>query len=133
MSKETTFENARVGDRVWDAHYGWGKITGHRFNGDPSLQVEFNSPLRWGCIRYNFEGVPSGGCSPSLFWDEVKFEAPVRPKRKVKKVIEGWYNMYLNGSMSYRHYTKQNALDCNRINAIGEPVFIHHEYEVEEE
>lgn len=135
---ETTFENAKVGDRVWDAHYGWGKIIKIRIEDDHPIQLEFKSSLSCVYVWYNFEGIPYSGYFRTLFWDEIKFEAPPRPRRKVKKVMEGWYNMYSVGSLSLQFSSKDEALKDKNLSKslgnkyLGEPFFIHHEYEVEE-
>jgi hypothetical protein len=83
----TTFEKAKVGDKVWDYRYGYGI-------------VESVESQHFGSITYIFEQGPYKGCSNVLdlagkddegvrylFWDEIKFEVPVQPPRM--KLIHG--------------------------------------------
>ena len=73
----TTFETAKVGDRVWSIKEGWGKV--YRIDDDP------NYPL---VVKYDggeYDTFTFGGYvlkadrKQTLFWDEVKIEAPVKP------------------------------------------------------
>jgi len=83
----TTFENAKVGDKVWDYRYGYGIVD----------SVENR---HFGSITYTFEQGPYKGCSNVLgldgkddegvrylFWNEIEFETPVQPPRM--KLIHG--------------------------------------------
>lgn len=130
---ETTFENAKVGDRVWDSGFGWGAVNGRQDNAPYPLAVWFNDGR---CLGYLFNGHSKWNTFRTLFWDEVKFEAPPRPKRKIKKVIEGWVFVYDDNSISCTLYpTLEYALKARGglfEMPVGEPLFIHHEYEVEE-
>lgn len=84
----TTFENARVGDRVWDFNRGWGTIS-QPFNSSNVFKVEFANDFGW----YDNNGMQSARIR-TLFWDEIRFEPPPQPKRKVKK----WMRLYKNGN-----------------------------------
>lgn len=71
------FKDAKVGDRVWDFLYGYGKVLEVDKN---ELWVEFESL----CIDkkrvYIFDGELKGvGYPQTLFWDEIKFEIPKKP------------------------------------------------------
>lgn len=90
MTEKTMFEDAQNGDRVWDFNLGWGSINNVATD-TKSFAVVFD--LR-GIRRFNFGGVMRDNNHQTLFWDEIKFDIPPRPKRKVKKVIEGWVNVY---------------------------------------
>lgn len=79
----TTFENAQVGDRVWDVRLGWGVITGIVQHGRYPLLVQFgNTDNRVGTFttegRFNVEDV-----GRTLFWDVVEIVAPEQPMIKV--------------------------------------------------
>ena len=81
----TTFENARVHDRVWSVDYGWGVVIGVSFEQPYCIKVKFedkNMPE-----TYKVNGKLWTGCRQTLFWDEVEFEAPVKPPRT--KLIHG--------------------------------------------
>jgi len=85
----TTFENAKVGDKVWDFYYGWGKVTriGVSEFGDTMavlLWVEFNFNKR---KAYKPNGADVNANYRTLFWDEIKFEIPAQPLRM--KLIHG--------------------------------------------
>lgn len=127
---ETTFENAKVGDRVWDFDDGWGTLSRSMLTSHPSYPLEVRFSTNKIGI-YTISGISFGGEKQTLFWDEVKFEAPPRPKRKVKKVVVGWVNIYSSQCGSI--YDTPSEARRNRDAAcLGEPLLIKHEYEIEE-
>jgi hypothetical protein len=75
----TTFEDAKVGDKVYSPTFGWGEISyiytskkyplSIKFYDDPDEDYEFTFD------GYYFKDVPR----QSLFWDEVYIEAPTKP------------------------------------------------------
>ena len=76
----TTFETARVGDRVWSIEHGWGVVKRlERMFTNPML-VEFSGEVY---VTYKLDGAQHSRHSQcrtqTLFWDEVKFEAPQKP------------------------------------------------------
>lgn len=76
----TTFETARIGDRVWSVEYGWGVIDSISQSVYP-LRVRFigysNADMY---IYFDLKGLrPNGGKNQTLFWDEVKIDAPKKP------------------------------------------------------
>lgn len=118
---ETTFENAKVGDRVWDIQRGWGKIKEiwKRETLGWKVRVLFEPNKEYPYERehgYTHEGLGevNGGnaLNRTLFWDEVKIVAPEMPKRKVKK----WqicYQVHLTSIektylISSKHYKNLN-------------------------
>lgn len=82
MSKTTTFENAKVGDKVWSIEYGFGNIIA-RYS--EIIIVFFLSGKEE--VYYTTGVKRSGSPTRSLFWDKV--DIPTEPKRKVKKVVVG--------------------------------------------
>lgn len=118
---ETTFENAQVGDNVWDEHtQEYGDIYSIQ---EGILHVNFKNFSK--C--YTASGKIVGCAIRTLYWD--KLVIPERPKRKVKKVIEGWYNIYPDsGLYLFESRANKRALPSR----LGKAHFIHHEYEVEE-
>ena len=117
---ETTFENAVVGDKVWDEYRKEYGIISEIVNGE--IKVQFPSLT----ISYYLDGTALGKYVRTLYWD--KLVIPERPKRKVKKVIEGWVNIYPD----VIHETESIAnINCGH-GRLGRAQFIHHEYEVEE-
>ena len=74
----TTFENAKVGDRVYHYRYGWSTIT--------NIKKESNYPI---IIDYDFSFTYEGFADKSdknrtLFWDEVKIVPPSKPLPKLE-------------------------------------------------
>lgn len=142
---ETTFENARVGDKVWSFEFGWGEII-HIYS-----DTESNYP-----VKVNFEGESDNGCDvtetetyttcgrrsaeykQSLFWDEIKFDAPKRQPRKVTKYVnlyavktdhgrKFWHNKYVRPGVvldtieeAQRHAAESTAI----VKAVAVPIEI---------
>jgi hypothetical protein len=83
----TTFETAKVGDRVYSIPFGWGEIEHiDEFSSYP-INVHFFSDIV-DIQYYTYQGyfhtdVPI----QSIFWDEVYIEAPTKPVGV--KVING--------------------------------------------
>ena len=74
----TTFEDAKVGDRVFHYKYGWSTIT--------NIKKESNYPI---IIDYDFSFTYEGFADKSdknrtLFWDEVKIVPPSKPLPKLE-------------------------------------------------
>lgn len=147
------FRDAKVGDAVWSVVYGWGKVVSIDLMPDFPVLVKFDSQLNSG-FSYRRDGRYAADQFPTLFWDEVPIVAPPRPKRKVKKVLEGWVNLFRGckpgEAMSdellcqcthlfrNRADLENHKRDFPRNNSgwrggwIGEPIFIRQEFEVEE-
>lgn len=71
------FENAKVGDRVWDFALGWGTIEETDYDNDPYvIAVRFDNAH---FNTYMLDGKAYEGSMPTLFWDEIKFEVPEKP------------------------------------------------------
>ena len=74
----TTFEDAKIGDKVWSLTEGWGTIIDRfRSRAEYPLVVEFENREQktytlWGLLHYK-------DLNPTLFWDEIKIEAPQKP------------------------------------------------------
>jgi hypothetical protein len=85
----TTFENAKVGDKVWDFVYGWGEVieldVSEMFD---TIRVSFK-PFGYSEkeVIYYTTGSISFNNPQTLFWDEIKFEVPVQPPRM--KLVHG--------------------------------------------
>ena len=100
MENETTFENAKVGDRVW--WFNQRVFGGIVRKTDAAIWVAFQE---YDTIAFNLNGERHG--LQELFWDEILFVAPPRPKRMVKKTLEGWVNVYPDDSPLKRfHFVK---------------------------
>ena len=82
------FDDARVGDKVWDDRFGWGVV--HLKEG--MLMVGF--PV-FGMHKFSLEGMPLSdeedfeyAINPTLHWDKPVYEEPLPPRRKKKVKIE---------------------------------------------
>ncbi len=77
ITEKKAFEDAQVGDRVWDFVLGWGIITSIKEKSDFPLTVIFD------CKDYYIYTLEGKGyrsdLQPRLFWNEIKFEIPEKP------------------------------------------------------
>jgi hypothetical protein len=74
----TTFQTAKVGDRVYSPTFGWGEITSITPMSIHPIKVYFswyNVPESFTIEGYYYADLPL----QSLFWDEVHIKAPVKP------------------------------------------------------
>jgi len=68
------FRNAKVGDRAYDILRGWGTIVA--IKQDSEYPICFKADIDSFCT-FTFDGKRADiDISPSLFWDEIKFEVP---------------------------------------------------------
>jgi hypothetical protein len=81
------FSSAKVGDRVWDIHKGWGTITCIDNSLYP-IYVNFDDMAFNGSThKYTSKGYyREDHINPSLFWDEIKFTIPNKPKTRYKLI-----------------------------------------------
>lgn len=107
MANETTFENVKVNDKVYSLGLGWGRVTDIylcSFFGLIYFSVQFDS----GKLHYLPSGkVDSGGgfaVNQTLFWDEVKIVAPVKPvvvpPKDTLVLVGGKFKRYSAGVLS---------------------------------
>jgi len=103
-----TFENAQVGDRVWDVKYGWGKIA-KISKEDHLIIVDFDNDI---INIYQFDGIDGKSnktdLNPTLFWNESKIpeeafeqqfpDLDIDTKVLVKEFAENeWQKRYFAG------------------------------------
>lgn len=111
MEEKKMFEDAQVGDRVWDMLRGWGTIT--HIAPNEKCPIHFVADID-SFSTFTFEG-KRNNCdkSPTLFWNEIKFEIPEKPfdlESELKKLeIVEFKNNKSNFSL-YWNYC------CNDIN-----------------
>jgi hypothetical protein len=74
---EKLFEDAEVGDKVWDFRYGWGIVQSiiNVENTRYPLRIYFNSVERI-TITFNSEGKSDNQSNQTLFWNEFKVFEP---------------------------------------------------------
>lgn len=103
-----SFENAKVGDAVWDLRYGWGKVTDVL---DWCCDYRVRADFKRDASCYDFNGFDrSSDLTPMLYWSEVEIEAP---KRKVKRVF--WVQLREDGSACWHTY----EFPMDRPNCLG--------------
>lgn len=109
------FSNAKVGDRIWNVVQGWGEVI--QIDNDPiyPLGIQFENGI---AEKFTLDGKGNRRDKyPCLYWDEIKIIPPPKPKRKVKKTVEGWASIYhLNPdgvTQLFMHNTKESAEKCN--------------------
>lgn len=124
------FRDAKVGDKCWTIQLGDATIIG--INRNSSYPIRAGN--EYGVSEdYTFCGkLWVKNIHPSAFWSNPNIQPPPRPKRKVKKVVEGWVNVYPDYVVGGIYGSKFIAVELGGSNVIGDPFFIHHEYEVEE-
>lgn len=88
MNNTTTFETAKVGDRVWSIPKGWGEIIEIDNDPDYPLSVRFDSG-RSDCFTIDGR-VRTTHSIRSLFWDEVKAPPQPLPKLGVDTKVLVW-------------------------------------------
>lgn len=76
------FSNAKAGDRVWSMNKGHGVIVKINTYEDYPIEVNFCTGLS---DFYTVEGKDyPNDLHPTLFWDEIVFEAPKKPLPKLE-------------------------------------------------
>jgi len=81
-----------IGRRVWCFLYGWGTI--EEVNGADMMPYPVEVSFSMGSRSYDIGGRSFIKSNPTLFWDEIRFKEPPKPKRIIKKTIERWVNIY---------------------------------------
>lgn len=137
------FRDVKVGDRVWSTIGGWGTVERIDNGGFYPVVAKHDAPFPVAneLCSFTISGKAWAYGPQCLFWDEVKIVPPPRPKRKVKKVVEGWVNLFedTDGRINLT-----NNISCNPIGPAGivevpslkwrwlGQTKIRHEFEVEE-
>ena len=74
----TTFEDAKVGDRVFLYKYVWSTITNIKKESDYPIIIDYD-------FSFTYEGfADKSDSNPSIFWDEVKIVPPSKPLPKLE-------------------------------------------------
>ena len=78
----TTFEDAKVGDRVWALSFGWGTVVDiNKYRNLYPIQVSFGLTT----CTYTTDGKSFiDHISQALFWDEVVITPPEKPLPKLQ-------------------------------------------------
>ena len=83
------FSGVKTGDVVWSFEYGWGVVADVREN---LFNVAFGSCDNIISIEYTYDGKTDNQVNQTLFWDEIKFEIPAKPRI----VLENDYSDYID-------------------------------------
>jgi hypothetical protein len=129
-TNETTFENAKVGDKVYSFTSGEGEICQVDFASSYSIMVK--SPA--GHESFTTKGAYRMNGEQTLFWSKPVFETPTRPKRVAKKDVVRWANVYpYNNNVGAHNYPTKEEADSKASNERIACVRLTGTYEVEEE
>jgi hypothetical protein len=82
--KTSYFDEVQRGDRVWDFVKGWGMV-GITNSNTGRFQVIFDKTI-FHDLWITKDGVLAAGSAQRVFWNEIKFELPQKPKsfKKIK-------------------------------------------------
>ena len=79
--KMSYFDRIKTGDMVWGFEYGWGVVVDVR---EKIFVVGFQNDDNIITINYTLDGKAVDQANQTLFWDEVKFKIPAKPRIKLK-------------------------------------------------
>lgn len=110
-----TFENAKVGDKVYCLKHGKGIIINigsiQSHNYPLGVKFDYNSTY-----SYTLDGKSlTADKNPILYWSKPEIIAPEAPKRMVIKTISRWINIYSDGIGVYIYDTQLEATKHNAI------------------
>lgn len=110
----TTFETAKVGDKVWSMAFGWGEIerieTSITFY---PIDVYFPSVIE--TFPYTVDGKEYPDSTyQTLFWDEVVIEAPQKPlpRPEVDTKVLVWYDNMPKYKRYFSHFSSSGRVVC---------------------
>ena len=129
---DTTFENAKVGDRVWSVEFGWGVVVDKKKD---VFYVNFTKrTYTKENVFYSFDGkaFKIERSNQTLFWDEIKIVPPARPKRKVVKTVERWAVVYVDDDNGTATFHEKDVAKIIAQQTGSRVVHLTGTYEVEE-
>lgn len=126
------FKDAKVGDRVWGPRFGDGIIEEIDIMNILPIQVSFDNCYSGAIVTFTIDGKCSlGDIGPSLFYAGTTINPAPRPKRKIKKTVTVYANVYSNNSVSsWEKESDAKRAFLQHVVAIAVPCI--GEYEVEE-
>ena len=108
----TTFENARIGDRVWCMRRGWGTV--RKIDGDSLYPLKIT--YQHAAIgSYTLDGLAHvEDITQTLFWDEVVFKAPSEPVRDlpVDTEVLVWMHPSEKHRRYFSHFNSSRKIHC---------------------
>lgn len=115
ITEKKMFEDAQVGDRVWEFVEGWGTISGNDFSDkiNTPIRVIFDNGYEW---SYTYEGKTHfKDSNPILFWNEIKFEVPEKPFDLESELKKLEIKDFIVEEFNYNLYwcNKSKKIECN--------------------
>ena len=106
----TTFETAKVGDRVWSIEFGWGEILSLGESETYPVKVFWKNQA-WESYTLEGKQLARHVCR-TLFWDEVKIDAPHKPlpKLEVDAKVLVWTDPSMKQRRHFSHFSKDGRI-----------------------
>lgn len=102
----TTFEDAKVGDRVWCLYFEkWSTIT--------DINMEYKYPIQTDLTSYTIDGrINMESRGRLLFWDEVIITPPEKPlpKLEVDTKVLVWEHGSYKIKAHFSHFDSDNKI-----------------------
>ena len=101
----TTFEDAKVGDRVWCLYFDeWSTIT--------DINMECKYPIQTDLNSYTIDGRMNIRRGRTLFWDEVVITPPEKPlpKLEVDTKVLVWEHGSYKIKAHFSHFNSDNKI-----------------------
>ena len=101
----TTFENAKVGDRVWCLYFEeWSTIT--------DINMECKYPIQTDLNTYTIDGRMRIKRGRTLFWNEVTITPPEKPlpKLEVDTKVLVWESEASKVKRHFSHFNKDGLI-----------------------
>ena len=107
----TTFETAKVGDRVWALSFGWGTVVDiNKYRSLYPIQVSFGLTT----YTYTTDGKSFiDHISQALFWDEVIITPPEKPLPKLEvdtKVLVWDSDSHIKHKRYFSHFDSNSTI-----------------------
>ena len=114
ITEKKAFEDAQVGDRVWDFLCGWGTIININKDEGYPMKIKFDN-YRNRYETYTLDGKNYVENNPSLFWNEIKFEIPEKPFDLEKELKKLEIKDFIVEEFNYNLYwcNKSKKIECN--------------------
>lgn len=110
----TTFESAKVGDKVWHLEHGWGDITVISPHEEYPIVVTFDYDIDISdCYTYSGKA-NKYSLARTLFWDEIEIIAPSKPlpDLPVDTKVYVWMDGGVTVTRHLSHLVEQGKAVC---------------------
>ena len=107
-----TFENAKIGDKVWSVGFGWGEVSSIVERDTYPIKVLFSGRNK---TTYTLEGKQlANHVHQTLYWDEVVFKAPTKPlpALDVDTEVLVWMHPSEKHRRHFSHFNSQRKIHC---------------------